>query len=176
MKTDKIKETILKFLNKKDSSKDDAVKKITPNEVVANYLQTKLASGEKLSAKDYFAKDILESTAVDNFVKELKTTLGATDVKGGQSCNSWRENFKYASVSATIFDYAKEGEEGALVILGVSGNENEPDTVDVVIGNTDDPDITLELPASPSDVEDAGSIYSLAADKIIDVLLSKELI
>ena len=171
---DKFKQMISNILNKKETPKESDTPKITPIEAIADYLKEKQSRGEKLTAKDYFAKDILDNTAVDNFAQTLKTTLGVTDVKNGSTCANWNERIKYyVSVSATIFDYA---EEGVLVILGVSANENEPDTVDVLIGSTDDEDVTIELDISPSDVQDASIIYSSAADKVIDFLLSKEIL
>ena len=173
MKKDKFMEMFSNLFNKKDSPKESDVPKITPDETIANYLQEKQTKNEKMTAKDYFANDILNNTAVDNFVKSLKTMLGATNVKNGSTCNSWNDNVKYASVSATIFDYV---EDGILIILGVSANENEADTVDVLIGNTDDPDVTLELADYPDDAKDASVVYSNAADKVIDFLLSKDIL
>ena len=173
MKKDKFISLFSNLFNKNNTSQESDTAIISPQEVISNYLQDKQSKGEKLNAKDYFAKDVLENNAVEIFVDTLKTILGATNVRGGSTCNDWNGAIKYASVSAVVYDYV---EDGISIILGVSGNENERDTVDVIIGQTNDPDITLELDSYPDAVEDASSIYSNAADKVIDFLLSKEII
>lgn len=173
MKKDKFIQLFSNLINKKDASQESESVKISPQDAIAQYLQEKQANGGKLNAKDYFAKDILENNAEEIFVDTLKTMLGVDNVRGGSICNNWSDSIKYASVSATVFDYV---EEGVLIILGVSGIEQEYDTVDVFIGKSDDPDTTLELGTYPNDVEDASSIYSNAADKVIDFLLSKEIL
>lgn len=173
MKKDKFIQLFSNLFNKNNTLQENETANPSPQEVISDYLQEKQSKGEKLNAKDYFAKDVLENNAQDIFADTLKTMLGANDIRSGFTCNDWNDSIKYASVSAVVYDYA---EDGISIILGVSGNADERDTVDVLIGQSQDADITIELDAYPDAVEDASSIYSNATDKVIDFLLSKEII
>ena len=137
------------------------------------YLQEKQAKGAPLTAKDYFATDILDNTAQTKLVEAIKKELGATKVEGVTVCNNWGKYMKYASISVMIYDY---NEDGIMFILGVDGEDDVTDEVDILVGETNEPDITLTLDKCPDGATDASFIYENTALKLMEYLVSRDLV
>ena len=159
------------FPNLFKKQEDEQLKK-TSDDFVAEYLQSKQASGEKLNTKDYFAKDALDGVAVDKLREALRKTLGCDKVEpcANALCKDWNNAVKCVSVSVKIFDCL---EDAVMVNLVVDGEIDAIDWVDVWIGEVNEPDSTINLDAYPEDAVNSDFIYENASQKVMDFLLTK---
>ena len=155
----------------KKQEKEEPPKK-TSDDFIGEYLQSKKSNGEKLNAKDYFAQDALDGIAVGKLQDALKKTLGCDNVDpcANAICNDWNDAIKCVSISVNVFDCL---EEAIMINLVVDGDTDTTDWVDVWIGETNEPDATLNLDSYPDDAVDSNFIYDNAAQKVMDFVLTK---
>ncbi|MDE6474094.1 MAG: hypothetical protein K2L70_03260 [Clostridia bacterium] len=155
--------------------KKDKPIKMTSDQLMTEFLQSKSLNGEKLNAKDYFAKDVLADSAGDKFVSALKIALRTNEIEicGNGVTNDWDNVMKLVTMSVFINEF---DDDGIMVVLGVDGEANETDSVDIWVGAADDPTATVELDKYPDDATDASFIYENAAQKVKDFLSSKGLL
>ncbi len=141
--------------------------KMTSEQLMTEFLQSKTLNGEKLNVKDYFAKDILADSAGNKLVSALKRALGTNEVEicGNGVSNDWNNVMKLVSISVLI-----------TVVLYVDGEANETDYIDILVGAAEDTTATVDLDNYPDDATDASFIYENAAQKIKDFLSSKGLL
>lgn len=149
--------------------------KKTSDQIMSEYLQEKTLNGEKLNAKDYFAKDVLAGSAEDKLIAALQRALGTSEIEpcGNSTCNDWDVDFKCVTISIMI---NKFDEDGVMIILGVNGDANKADSVDIWLGAAEDPTASVDLDEYPDDATDASCIYEGTAQKVKDFLSSKGLL
>lgn len=155
--------------------KKDKPAKKSPEEFMTEFLQAKALNGEKLNAKDYFAKDVLANSAENKFIAALKSALGANKIEpcGNSTCNDWDACSKLTSICILIDEF---DDDGITVFLYVDGDANSTDSVDIWQGAATDSTANFDLDKCPDGATDASFIYQNAAQKVKDFLLSKGLL
>ena len=168
MNNNRIKELFSNIFKKRE----DPQPAKTPDEFIAEYLQNKKASEEKLNAKDYFAQDALDGVSADKLQTALKKALGCEKVEPCPNtlCKDWNDVFRRVSVSVKILDCL---DEEVMVNLVVDGESYVTDWVDVWVGEVVEPDVTLYLDEYPASPVDSNFIYENSAQKVMDYLLTR---